>query len=405
MNWVHTHLVMPFADPDRCAGLPGRLRAIRRFEHMPEKSQRSEQQRRLQRLLQHAYDSVPYYRQQFDQAGFRASDARVDRPLPLPVLTRDHLRAASNSLRSTAYRPGKLRMAACIGNTSAPIRFHRDADGVRDKVALKLKLDALSGLKAGDSIMLLWAPNCSLARESNWRWRMYEGVFMRQTSIPGGNIDDETLERLRWRYEKQRPKALYGRASVLAALASYLQEHGRRHRPQIVIATAEVLTRRDRRLMESVFGTVPFNYYGSRDVGMIGAECAEHEGLHFHPWGSYVEFDPIGDTPNGPAYRLLVTDLLNYGQPFIRYDTGDCVTLAQQSCSCGRWFPLVDEVLGNTADTLTRLQPDAGLSANGAYPAVRAEQPFRASVPAPVARKRPGSLQLDNDLKVRDLSA
>jgi phenylacetate-CoA ligase len=405
MNWIHTHLVMPLADPERCAGLPGRLRAIRHFEHLTEKAQRSEQQRRLRRLLQHAYDTVPYYRQQFDRTGFRASDARVDRPLPLPVLTQDHLRTASNSLRSTAYAPGKLRMAACGGNSSAPIRFRRDAEGVRDKVALKLKLDAFSGLKAGDSVMLLWAPNCSLTRESNWRWRTYEGVFMRQTPTPGGDLDEETLERLRWRYEKQRPKALYGRASLLAALASYLRDHGRRHRPQIVIATAEILTHQDRSLMKSVFGTMPFNYYGSRDVGMIGAECPEHEGLHFHPWGSYVEFDPIGETPNGPAYRLLVTDLLNYGQPFIRYDTGDIVTLAQQSCSCGRWFPLVDEVLGHAADKLIRVDASAGPPAMSAPTSLRIEQPLRRSDRMRIERKRPGNRRLDHELRIHDLSA
>ena len=58
------------------------------------------------------------------------------------------------------------------------------------------------------------------------------------------------------------------------------------------------------------------------------------------------EFDPIAQSPDGPVYRLLVTDLLNYGQPFIRFDTGDCVTLTEQSCSCGRWFPLVGKILG-----------------------------------------------------------
>lgn len=350
MSWLHTHVIMPLADPDRCAGLPGRLRAIRRFEHMTDKAQRAEQQRRLQNLLQHAYDTVPYYRQLFNHADFRPTDARVDRPLPFPALTREQLRTASHMLQSTLFKPSSLRMAACDGINKAPLRFHRDVDGVRDKIALKLKLDAMAGLDAGDSSMMLWAANCSLTRESNWRWRMYEGVFMRQAPEPGGIMDAKDLERLRWRYEKQRPKALYGRSSILTAFASYLATRKVRHQPQVVIATADVLTRQSRKLMESVFGTSPYHFYGSRDVGMIGAECSLHEGVHFHPWGSYVEFDPIGDTPAGPAYRLLVTDLLNYGQPFIRYDTGDCVTLASQSCSCGSWFPLVDEVLGRTAD-------------------------------------------------------
>ena len=173
---------------------------------------------------------------------------------------------------------------------------------------------------------------------------------MRCIPAPSGIINDAILERFRERYESRRPSVLYAYSTVLAAFAAYMQKHGMKHRPSTVIATAEVMNDENRKLAESVFGVPVTMHYGSREVGMIAAECPEHEGLHFHPWSSYVEFDPIGDTPDGPAYRLLITDLLNYGQPFIRYDTGDCVTLSLQSCSCGRWFPLVNKVLGRVCE-------------------------------------------------------
>ncbi len=350
MGIFHTHFVLPLTEPERYMGLPGRLRRIKKFECLPEKQQRKVQQDRLRNLLEHAYATVPYYRKQFDDAGFHPSHARVDRPLPLPILTREHVRSAGPWLVSTAFAPEKLRAAASSGMTRMPIHFYRDLKGVRDKIALKLKLDEWAGFYTGDSAMMLWGASTSLTRESNWRWRMHEGVFMRHTPPPPGIFEPNVLERWRWRYEKQRPTVLYGRATMLATFAAYLQERGIQHRPQAVIATAEVLTSQHRRLMASVFQSTPFNFYGSRDVGMIAAECSEHEGLHFHPWGSYVEFDPVGESPDGTVYRLLVTDLLNYGQPFIRYDTGDCVTLTEQSCSCGRWFPLAGQVLGRITD-------------------------------------------------------
>lgn len=137
---------------------------------------------------------------------------------------------------------------------------------------------------------------------------------------------------------------------------------------------------------------------------MIGAECSEHEGMHFHPWGSYVEFDPIGESHEGTVYRLLVTDLLNYGQPFIRYDTEDCVTLSPQSCSCGRWFPLVDQVLGRVVN--------GGVYANGnvlpnvtLYETERKVQPIRAIDFEKVARKRPAKLRAGRRLKERNRTA
>lgn len=350
MSKFHTHFVLPLASRERHAGLAARLRAIRRFELLTEKAQREEQQRRLQRILQHAYDTVPYHRKQFDDAGFQPADARVDRPLPLPALTRDHLRDAGNVLLSTAFKPKELRMASSSGTTSTPVTFHRDLEALRNKTALTLQLGAWSGFNPGDPVMMLWGAHRDLAIQPSWRWRLYDEVLMRRVSAPSGILSEEILERFRMRYEKNHPKVLYCYATVLAAFASHLKKHGFQHKPEILITTAEVLSDSNRVLIESVFGIPLHNYYGSRDIGMIGAECSGHSGLHFHPWGSYVEFDPIGETPDGPAYRLLVTDLLNYGQPFIRYDTGDCVTLDEKQCSCGSWFPKARKILGRVAD-------------------------------------------------------
>ncbi len=391
MGIFHTHVVLPFSEPERFSGLPGRLRQIGKFERASEKQQQKIQLERLRKLLEHAYTSVPYYRKQFDDAGFHPRQARIDRPLPLPVLTRDHLRTSEAWLISTACPPENLRVTASSGNTRIPVRFYRDVEGIRDKVALKLKLDEWSGCKPGDPSMMLWGAGAGAKRESNWRWRMDEGVFMRQTPPPPGSIKSPDLERWRQWYEKQRPRVLTGRATVLAAFAAYLMEHGVHHRPHAVISTAEVLSPMHRQLLASAFKSEPYNQYGRRDVGMIGAECSEHEGLHFHPWGSYVEFDPVGSSLDGLVYRILVTDLLNYGQPFIRYDTGDCVTLSAQSCSCGRWFPLAARIVGRITDGVVRangiLVPGITL-ANSPTPVPRSFLPI---LPIKGARKRPAS--------------
>ena len=223
------------------------------------------------------------------------------------------------------------------------------------------------------------------------------------TGVP--TIREEVLERWRWRYEKQRPKVLYGRSTVLSAFASFLQEFGTRHRPRVVIATGDVLDGANRKLLESAFRTVPFVHYGSRDVGMIGAECAEHEGLHFHPWGSYVEFDPIGESRDGTVYRLLVTDLLNYGQPFIRYDTGDCVTLAQQSCSCGSWFPLVDQVVGRIESGTIRANGKPVTSVTLNDQAIHIEKPYHVIRPMRITRNRAANRQFRDNSEKHSLSA
>ncbi len=359
MSVFHTHFVLPFAEPERHAGLGGRLRAIQRFERMPENLQREEHQLRLRRILQHAYDTIPFHRQRFDEVGFRPAEAQIDRPLPFPVLGRDDLRNKGNALLSSDYQIKDLRQAGSSGTTSTPIQFYRDIESLRNKTAIQWQLNSMSGYDAGDSVLMLWGAHRDLAMNPSWKWRLYEEVLMRFIPAPSGIINNEILERFRERYEIKRPKVLYAYSTVLAAFAAHLQKHGMKHRPETIIATAEVMNDENRRLIESVFGVPITMHYGSREVGMVASECSHHEGLHFHPWATHVEFDPIGDTPDGPAYRLLITDLLNYGQPFLRYDTGDCVTLSEHRCSCGSWYPHVRQILGRVCEGI--VMADGGI--------------------------------------------
>ncbi len=359
MSVFHSHFLLPFAEPDRYQGFARRMRTIRRFERQTAAAQRQEQEKRLHTLLQHAYDTVPFYRERFDDAGFHPSQARLDRPLPIPVLTRDDLREPDAKLLSTAFSVNDLRRAGSSGTTSTPIQFYRDLEGMRDKSALQWTLNRWSGYRPGDSVLMLWGAHRDMAIDPPWKWRLYDETLMRRIPAPSGMITDEILERFRERYEAKRPKVLYAYSTVLAAFASYLRKHGMRHRPEGLIATAEVMNDQNRALIEAVFGIPVTMHYGSREVGMIAAECSAHDRLHFHPWSSLVEFDPIGDTPDGPAYRLLVTDLLNFGQPLIRYDTGDCVTLPETSCECGRSFPAAQKILGRVCEGI--LLPGGGI--------------------------------------------
>ncbi len=162
MSLFHTHLLLPLAEPERHAGLARRMREIRRFEALSPSAQRRQQQQRLERILQHAYDTVPHYRKRFDDAGFRPSDARVDRPLPLPVLRRDDLRGGGESLRSNIFQLKDLRQAGSSGTTSTPIQFYRDIESLRDKSAIQMQLNSWAGFNEGDRVLLMWGAHRDL---------------------------------------------------------------------------------------------------------------------------------------------------------------------------------------------------------------------------------------------------
>ena len=59
------------------------------------------------------------------------------------------------------------------------------------------------------------------------------------------------------------------------------------------------------------------------------------------------------DRPCGPGQsgRILLTSLLNYGTPLIRYALGDIVEVGRP-CACGRGLPVLERVQGRTKDLI-----------------------------------------------------
>jgi len=72
------------------------LRSALASSRAPVEHLRDDQERKLKRLLVHAYETVPLYRALYDEHGFHPEDFDGIKDLPsVPVLTKDRLRAAS----------------------------------------------------------------------------------------------------------------------------------------------------------------------------------------------------------------------------------------------------------------------------------------------------------------------
>jgi phenylacetate-CoA ligase len=152
------------------------------------------------------------------------------------------------------------------------------------------------------------------------------------------------------------------RADVIVAYTNPLYEFARflQHEglspvsPRSIVVGAERLHGFQRELIQQVFGAPVFETYGSREFMLIGAECQRHQGLHLSMENLLVEIldDDGRPTPAGQQGNVVVTDLFNYGMPFIRYVNGDRAIAGFDNCPCGRGLPLLRQVVGRQLDTL-----------------------------------------------------
>jgi phenylacetate-CoA ligase len=329
-----------------------RLRRYRRLERLSLETNRELQWQALGKLLQHAYNSSPFYRRRFDDAGLLPS--RIIAPSDLKriqLLTRADIRNHLPEIRSSVYRADELASAATGGTTDTPVPLLRDRESLREKTAIHWQFNLWAGLRPGDRVFHLWGARQDFNPNPSWRWKLYDRYLMRQVWAPTSLFNEEVLESYRQTLNRFRPRIISAYPTPLALFCEFLRDCGRPYqRPVGAICTAEPLLDRQRKIIEETLGCPTFERYATRDFGTVAAECERHCGLHWNPAAAYVEYLPVEGAEVEGLHEILVTDLLSYGMPLIRYRINDCALLGAEQCTCGRGYPLVRRITGRTTD-------------------------------------------------------
>jgi len=360
INSIISHAVFPVIDSKHYAGLPGLMRHYRDLEDLSIDQNREHQWQLLRRVLQQAYSSTPFYRRRFEEAGVRVQDIVSPSDLAkIPPLTREDIRSHQDELWSRQFSREALLSAATGGTTDTPVPLLRAPNAIRQRMAIHSNFNGWAGLWPGDKVFYLWGARSDFAEDPSWRWRLYDRYLMRRVWAPTSLLNEELLESHRQKLNQFRPRVIYAYPTPLALLCEFLQQTGQSfHRPVSAICTAEPLLAKQRRIIEEVLDCPVFEMYGSREFGMVAAECECHQGLHLNPYSAYVEFVPLDGAEIEGTCEILVTDLTNDGMPLIRYRINDCAVPAEQPCDCGRGFPLVRQFIGRTGDVFVMSNGD-----------------------------------------------
>lgn len=151
-----------------------------------------------------------------------------------------------------------------------------------------------------------------------------------------------------------QPAMLASYPSQLELLA-FEQEAGRLHiDPVLIMAAGEHLDDSVRDRLARVFGCTVQTSYSCTEAGTIACECA-HGRLHVND--DWIVVEPV-DADNEPvpdgsvAEKILVTNLANLVQPFIRFEITDRVIRHREPCPCGARSPWL-ELEGRSDDIVT----------------------------------------------------
>jgi phenylacetate-CoA ligase len=310
------------------------------------------QLRKLNDLLDHCWQHVPFLQQHWRRHGVRPGPLQSLAQLATyPTLTKGDITAHYEDMIAGPWK-GRTLSKTTGGSTGVPFRFEYTMDVYARRTAVMWRGYGWGGAGLGTRTAYLWGTGL---RKGGWggiKDRLYHGAFCRRFfdafSLTESNIDERIDEIIRY-----RPKAVVGYVAPVVLVARRMVQTGRvLQGVRGVLTGAEALYDTERRDIELAFGCPVFNTYGSREVMLMASECDRH-GLHVNADHLVLETLGSGGSPvHGTSGAVAVTDLHNFGMPLVRYLNGDRATYAQAPCACGRGLPLLASVDGRVLDLI-----------------------------------------------------
>jgi phenylacetate-coenzyme A ligase PaaK-like adenylate-forming protein len=323
----------------------------------------------LRRLLEHAAHHCSYYRDEWERLELGPEKLHsLEDFARWPLMTRDTIKAHRSKMRAAV---SGLRMfsKATGGSSGVPLEFDLNMESHERRVAAMYRGYHWAGATPGTKQLFFWG--VALGNRPWWKRakdRLYDRLQRRLVLNSFEFARDRAPEFLK-RLNRYRPDVIVAYTNPLYEFARILNEHNLvPYSPKSIIVGAEKIYPFQRELIERVFQAPVFETYGSREVMLIGAECEQHAGLHLTHENLVVEVldDSGAPTPDGQEGNVVITDLTNYGMPFIRYVNGDRAIAGWRQCSCGRGLPLMRAVTGRQLDLIET--PDGRCVAGEFFP-------------------------------------
>jgi len=307
-------------------------------------------------LLKYCEKYVPYYRKIFREIDYSPikEGLVLEKFVQIPPLDKATIRKNRDALISEIFPKEKLIKETTGGSTGEPLNIFVSKDTIEWNRAGEWCRHFLGGWDFGDKIAFFWGHPRDIEVYKNFLKKLSFWLSNR-IILNAFDVDDKEMRKWYKKIKKFRPKFFYGYASALSKFAKYCLKN-RLQVPNIqgVFSTAETLFPEDRDLIQRVFKCPVYNQYGSRETTAIAAEC-KFNVMHVLPI-VYLENEIPGEKS-----ELLVTSLVNYAMPLLRYKIGDIgkVIATPFICKCGITSQILELELGRKFEFF--LLPDGKL--------------------------------------------
>ena len=319
---------------DICSGALGQIQALRAVCGKDTDEIESYQFRELKRLIDFAWEHIPFYRRYWEHHGFTPEQfQRLQDFSLIPCIDKEIVRANYKDMVPRNYDRGRLEQVTSGGTTGLPLSFYINqaiAHG-RELVHQPWTYWHVCRYKLGiDKVVILRGSRVDerLIQQGIY-WKRSLGYRGRGLLLSSFHLTEATYESYMHEIRKESPKFIVAYPSSLTILCTMMKKHN--EAPLIglrgAICSSEMVYEWQRQLVREVLGVEIYSFYGHSEKTVSAIPDSQHRML-FEPSYGYVEFldeklNPVNTV--GEIAQVVSTGFQNDYMPFIRYQTSDYV--------------------------------------------------------------------------------
>lgn len=336
----------------------------KKFELLAEEFERNEklsrgeleeyQREKFKSLIRHAYENVPYYRDVMNDLRLVPEDFKDLTDLQkLPILTRDDVKRHNTRLQALNVPKYKVRHGHTSGTTGSPLGFLWDTSVCVIHHVADWRQKRWAGFGYGEPFVSIQGRQIVPADRSKPPFWVMNHVH-NQLFMSSFHLKDEYLGSYVEKIQQFMPRGVEGYPSSIYVLARYLKKNNAYCPVPAVLTSSETLLPLQRELIEERFQCQVYDFYGMAERVVYASECKFHTGKHLNMDYGITEIIDSDDRvmPDGCFGTIVATGLWNFAMPLIRYKTSDASAIHSTTCSCGREFPLMDQVTTKAEDLI-----------------------------------------------------
>jgi len=164
------------------------------------------QNKRLETLIRHAYQTTPYYRELF----------KVESPdiSQIPTLEKSNIREQLEDLCSEAV-PQRCRIKnATGGSTGTPLTFYQDRNYWNQRNLSVYYFDQWAGWNFGDRQLIIWGALADVGASRDWNAPL-NNFWRNHYWLNGFHLTDATIRRAFQRMDRYHPQTILAYPSSL----------------------------------------------------------------------------------------------------------------------------------------------------------------------------------------------